>query len=48
MLAMVDIHGNLDIHGYPLDIWISIGNLEMQLHSVENLNTVGFLSSISV
>ena len=30
------------------DISISIGNLETQSHTVENINTVGFLSDISV
>ena len=43
---MVETCGNLDTHlisGFPLDIWISIGNLETQSQTVENLNTVHFL-----
>ena len=40
---MVDIHGIPDIHGYPFNVWISIRNLEMQSHTLDNLNTVVFL-----
>ena len=39
----VDIQGNLDVCGYPLDIQISNGSPEIQSHIVHNLHTVGFL-----